>query len=258
MSLPEARTAATPPSTSCSLFPVRDVYSAPQATSASLNKQQVVSRVSQVSSIYSYHDTLRFSVAQSVRSTISMSRFSIRWQHLISLLLPLVFVAADVTTTVLSVTSTTTVHVTATDYAGACDNFVGACVVYGTARNAPYTTTVYVGGSSPHPSPPPPPSVTTSTTTIVATTTASKSGDCSGFVGACVVYATNSHSNAPASTVYYAGGNNQQSGVGNAQGYIGPKASTGGGFIGAASIQQCSRLGVLLSLVATFGLVMWI
>ena len=182
-----------------------------------------------------------------------MFRFCICWQSLISLLVLLGVAAGDVSTTVVAVTSTKTVHVTATDYAGACDHFVGACVVYGTARNAPYTTTVYVGRSSPRP---PPTSVTTSTTTILATTTASNSGDCSGFVGACVVYATNS-ANAPASTVYYAGGDSQHSGVGNAQGYIGPKESTGDGFIGGASIHRCSRLGALLSLVAMFGFVFW-
>jgi hypothetical protein len=77
-------------------------------------------------------------------------------------------------------------------------------------------------------------------------------------VGACVVYATNSAS-AAASTVYYAGGRNDHSGLGNAQGYIGPKESTGDGFIGSgASIPQCSRLGALLSLVATLGLMFWI
>lgn len=183
-----------------------------------------------------------------------MFRFSICWQYLLSLLILLSSVAGDVSTTVVSVTSTKTVHVTATDYSGACDNFVGACVVYGTTRNAPYTTTVYVGGASP---PPPPPSVTTSTTTIVAITTASNSGDCSGFVGACVVYATNS-ANAPSSTVYYAGGNSQHSAVGNAQGYIGPKEPSNQGFIGAASIQQWSRWGTLLSAVAMLGLVLWI
>ena len=186
-----------------------------------------------------------------------MSRLSTRWPCW--LLLFLLFFGlsnADTSTTVVSVTSTTTVHVTATDYTGACENFVGACVVYGTYGNAPYTTTVYVGQQSPPPGPPPPPpTVTTSTTTIVATTTASNSGACSGFVGACVVYATNS-GNAPASTVYYAGSNDPAR-PGNAQGYIGQSAGDSNGYIGSASYTKVSFTALVLStIVCVLGLVL--
>jgi hypothetical protein len=182
-----------------------------------------------------------------------MCRFSSRWA-LFSLLGLLGFTAGDTSTTVVSVTSTTTVHVTATDYAGACDNFVGACVVYGTAGNAPYTTTVYVGQSPP---PPPPPTVTTSTTIILATTTASNRGDCSNFVGACVVYASNSASAAPVSTVYYNGDNNHHNGLGNNQGYIGQAEGGSDGYIGSASVHKWSCMAAM-SVVTLFGLMIWI
>ena len=176
------------------------------------------------------------------------------WALLFSLLSLLGLTVGD-TTTVVSVTRTTTIHITATDYSGACDNFVGACVVYGTAGNAPYTTTVYVGQSRPSPPPPPPPTVTTSTTTILATTTASNSGACKSFVGACVVYASNAATAAPASTVYYHGGH---TGPGNNQGYIGQASGNSDGYIGGASVHRWSHVGVALSLGAIFGLMIWI
>ena len=183
-----------------------------------------------------------------------MSWLSPRWPcWLLLSLLFLSLVNADTSTTVVSVTSTKTVHVTATDYTGACDNFVGACVVYGTNGNAPYTTTVYVGQQSTIP-PPPPPTITTSTTTIVATTTASNSGACSGFVGACVVYATNSR-NAPASTVYYAG-SSASARPGNAQGYIGESSGDSDGYIGGAPYAKASFTALVLGLVCALGLIL--
>lgn len=184
---------------------------------------------------------------------VKMPRLAISW---LLLCLLLVLSSADTSTTVVSVTSTTTVHVTATDYTGACENFVGACVVYGTYGNAPYTTTVYVGQQSPPPPPPPPPTVTTSTTTIVATTTASNSDACSGFVGACVVYATNSR-NAPQSTVYYAGSSNAPR-PGNNQGYIGSGQGDSQGYIGGAPRIKLSStafaFGLLGALILTLRL----
>jgi hypothetical protein len=184
-----------------------------------------------------------------------MSRLSTRWPcWLLLSFLFLGLVNADTSTTVVSVTSTKTVHVTATDYTGACENFVGACVVYGTYGNAPYTTTVYVGQQST--TPPPPPTITTSTTTIVATTTASNSGACSGFVGACVVYATNSR-NAPASTVYYAG-SSASARPGNAQGYIGESSGDSDGYIGGASYAKASFTVLVLGLACALSLVLHI
>lgn len=156
---------------------------------------------------------------------------------------------AGISTTVVAVTSTTTVHVTATDYDGACENFVGACVVYGSPYgSAPYTTTVYASQQSN--------TIITPTTTIVATTTASNSGACSGFVGACVVYATGS-GNAPASTVYY-GGENDPSRPGNDQGYIGPATDGGDGFIGAASsLHDFWGLTLVWSLISALCALVW-
>ena len=167
---------------------------------------------------------------------------SLRGIHLFILTLVLAIAAAEVSTKVVAVTSTKTVHVTATNYAGACDNFVGACVVYGTANAAPYTTTVYVGRSAS----PPTTSITTSTTTIIATTTAANSGACSGFVGACVVYASNAAGSA-SKTVYY--GASASARPGNAQGYIGPKYAGGGdGQIGGAAPLRSLRWEALLCL----------
>lgn len=158
------------------------------------------------------------------------------------------FASADASTTVVAVTSTTTVHATATNDQGACDNFVGACVVYGSTAGAPYTTTVYVGNGSPTTSPTPT-SWVTSTTTLLATTTVSNSGACSGFSGACVVYGTDGNS-APTSTVYYASGSSSRPDgkPGNSQGYIGPKNNDGNGVIGAASLVNCWSWEAVLGL----------
>ena len=173
----------------------------------------------------------------------------LRFPYLAILYALLTIAAAQAATTVVSVTSTKTVHVTATDYAGACDHFVGACVVYGTNGAAPYTTTVYVSRPSP------PSSFTTSTTTVIATTTASNSGACAHFVGACVVYATN----AASSTVYYpsAGASSRP---GNAQGYIGPKQPDSDGYIGrSVATRRTWRRDVFLGLVGLAMLsVMWL
>ena len=175
----------------------------------------------------------------------------LRCVHLL-ILHTLLAVAASqaVSTTVISVTSTKTVHVTATDYAHACDNFVGACVVYGTYGAAPYTTTVYVGRSGTAAS------LTTSTTTIVATTTVSNSGDCANFVGACVVYATNGRGSA-SRTVHYAASSTPHSAVGNNQGYIGTKQPDGGdGYIGNAAPRQSWHWKGLLGLGAAT--ILWV
>lgn len=179
-----------------------------------------------------------------------MSGAAFRRLSWLLLSLSLRLATADISTTVVAVTSTTTVHVTATDYDGACENFVGACVVYGSPYgSAPYTTTVYASQQSNM--------VTTSTTTVVATTTASNSDACSGFVGACVVYATGSGS-APASTVYY-GGDNDPARPGNDQGYIGPGTDGGDGYIGAApSHPDPLSLTLAWSLISTLGALVWI
>jgi hypothetical protein len=88
--------------------------------------------------------------------------------------------AISQSTLVVSVISPTTVHATASD-SDACNNFYGACVVYGN-QGAPYTTTVYRDTTSA------PTEVVTSSKTVVQTTTVSDAGACSNFAGACVVY----------------------------------------------------------------------
>lgn len=159
------------------------------------------------------------------------------------------------TTTLVSVTLTTTIHLTSptpsntNNAGGPCENFYGACVVYGGQGAAAYTTTVYATGPSPTPTPTTPSTTFTRTTTLLATTTVSDSGACADYSGACVVYATNG---AAATTVY--GG--QQ---GNGQGFIGGGGQQGGqGFIGAAGRvdgRVCTGLvgGLVVGLVFAVG-----
>lgn len=120
-------------------------------------------------------------------------------------------------TTVLSLTSTTTIHATATDNADACNNFYGACVVYGDgdSNGAPYTTTVYRHFS------PSPTEFVTSTTLIQATTTATDASACRDFEGACVVYAGNGDATYTTTAAgYHAGQAAGQQALGNSDGYI--------------------------------------
>lgn len=140
-------------------------------------------------------------------------------------------------TSVVSVYSTTTVQGPPAppgppkpdDYTNACNNFVGACVVYGSGTDgaAPYTTTVYVSGNTPSPTT----VVTFSTTTIPATrtVTGSSAGACGDFTGACVVYGTG---NGAASTTVYASGT-PGSGSNDGDGVIGQN-SGGDGQIGGS------------------------
>ena len=151
-------------------------------------------------------------------------------------------------TTLVSVTRTTTVRVTATDYANACENFYGACVVYGDGNAAGYTTTVYRYAPSTTPSTLLPTStpIVTSTTTFLATTTASNSDACNDFSGACVVYGGDA-----TSTVYNAGSdgsnndNNDHAGLGDDDGYIAAQGDDGGegqlgGTAGAMALKRCT------------------
>ncbi|KAK5117556.1 hypothetical protein LTR62_004978 [Meristemomyces frigidus] len=146
---------------------------------------------------------------------------------------------SDQSTAVVAVTATTTITQTASSANGACDNFYGACVVYG-GQGTPYTTTAYATGS---------PATSTGTTlrttapttivtsystatqTVVKTMTASNSGECNNYEGACVVYS--SPAGAAATTVYTS---NSGEGGGNGDGEIGNTASHGDeGLIGTAS-----------------------
>lgn len=144
---------------------------------------------------------------------------------LATLLLALSAVRQTSTTMVKAITT-----VTATE-SGACNDFVGACVVYGTEGAAPYYTTLYAGMSGTSRI------VTTSTTTLSRITesigtTADAAGACQDFVGACVVYGTGAAGASYTTTVY--NGNSPQATLGNSDGYIGP-AGDSDGYIGEAS-----------------------
>ena len=170
------------------------------------------------------------------------------WICLLALIYLITSAAAQTSTTLVSVTRTTTVRVTATDYENACENFYGACVVYGDGNAAGYTTTVYRYAPSTTPSSLPPTTtpVVTSTTTFLATTTASNSDACNDFSGACVVYGGDA-----TSTVYNAGdnsgsdSNNDHAGLGDDDGYIAAQGDDGGegqlgGTAGAMALKRCT------------------
>lgn len=146
-------------------------------------------------------------------------------------------------TTVVSLTSTTTIHASATDLANACNNFNGACVVYGDndAHGAPYTTTVYRGSS------PTPRSVVTSTTIIQATATVTDANACQDFNGACVVYAGSGEAAYTTTPSGYQGGQaGQQQHLGNADGYIAMhKGKAHAAVAAGASLSAVTWLGVL-------------
>ncbi|KXT09318.1 hypothetical protein AC579_259 [Pseudocercospora musae] len=144
-----------------------------------------------------------------------------------------------------------TTTITATE-SGACNNFVGACVVYGTEGAAPYTTTVYAGESATSRT------IVTSTTTIsvrAAGTTADAASACQGFVGACVVYGSDAAGASYTTTVN--NGHSPQATLGNSGGYIGPGGS-GDGYIGEASSLNMRIVIPLISLaVVNIGFFVW-
>lgn len=135
-------------------------------------------------------------------------------------------------------TSTTTAQATTTltvTESGACNNFVGACVVYGTGENTINAATSNTPASN-----------TRATTTVTVSETQGTTGDvgsaCAGFSGACVVYGAGGAS----TTVNGGEGNSETHSTGNGDGYI---AATKGseGYIGeGASIS----MGVIVPLVS--------
>jgi hypothetical protein len=136
-------------------------------------------------------------------------------------------------TTVVSLTSTTTIHAETSDVGSACSNFEGSCVVYGDNNNgdgATFTTTVY------RESTPSPTSLVTSTTIIPATTTVSDADSCRNYRGACVVYAGGGEGGHTTTAAGYgseqAGG---QQALGNSDGYIAMHAKARPAVVGAAS-----------------------
>ncbi|KAK1073205.1 hypothetical protein LTR12_010816 [Friedmanniomyces endolithicus] len=159
----------------------------------------------------------------------------------------------DQSTTVVAVTATNTITHTATNTdgaQGACNNFYGACVVYGGSGDAAYTNTIYATGPSTTYATQTPTSLVTSTSTattevIVQTTTVSNSGACQGYDGSCVVYNT---ANGAAATTVYAG-NSGNSGGGNGNGEIGNTGNGGGnGAIGSGT--SCANKAFTLRFVA--------
>lgn len=188
---------------------------------------------------------------------LGMYAANVRWlASTLALLVPVARAAKG--TTVVAVTATTTVTQRATDHGahGACDNFHGACVVYGGVGNPSYTTTVYATEEAPSTvsiSASPTATVTsysTATAVEVRTTTVSNSNDCSNHDGACVVYG--SAGGATATTVYSA---SSQTTTGNSGGYIGKSGTAGNeGAIGAAAA-SAAEIGRPAMAAAAIGVV---
>jgi hypothetical protein len=135
-------------------------------------------------------------------------------------------------TTVVSLTSTATIHAKTSDVGSACSNFEGSCVVYGDDNNgdgALYTTTVY------RESTPSPTSLVTSTTIITATTTVSDADSCRDYRGACVVYAGSGDVHTTTAAGYWSGQAGGQQALGNSDGYIAMHAKARPAVVGAAS-----------------------
>lgn len=153
-------------------------------------------------------------------------------------------------TLVVSVISTTTVHATASG-ADACNNFYGACVVYGGQGEA-YTTTVYRDTTVA------PTDVTTSTT-IVQTTTVSDAGACGNFAGSCVVYGGENGGVAYTTTAagYQGGQSNGQRPLGNSGGYIAQDKGGSPAVLGAGSSLVMGRFA-LMSAFAMLIVAVWL
>jgi hypothetical protein len=143
---------------------------------------------------------------------------------------------------VVSVISTTTVHATASG-SDACNNFYGACVVYG-GQGEPYTTTVYRDTTAS------PTDVTTSTT-LVQTTTVSDAGACSNFAGSCVVYGGENGGAAYTTTAagHQGGQGAGQQPLGNSGGYIAQDKGGSPAVVGAGSSLATGRFA-FMSLLA--------
>lgn len=143
-----------------------------------------------------------------------------------------------------AVPATTTV-----DSPNGCNNFVGACVVYGTDN--PGTTTVYASNTTPSPT-----SFVTQTTTVYVSATAKPTSACQNYFGACVVYGGGGAGGAQYTTTVYNDGSNTGGNNGNGQGEIG---QTGGdsnqGAIGGASqvsVRWARGLTIPLALAGLF------
>jgi hypothetical protein len=159
----------------------------------------------------------------------------------------LVALAHCQSTLIISVVSTTTVHATASD-SNACNNFYGACVVYGGENASPYTTTVYREST-----------VVVTSTTAVQTTTVDDAGACSDFAGSCVVYGGQNGEAAYTTTVtgYQSGQAGGQRPLGDSDGYIAQHKSQAPGVIGAGTSLASWRCA-FISLVAVVAVAVWL
>jgi hypothetical protein len=169
--------------------------------------------------------------------------------HALLLSLIVAFVRAQ-STMIVSVVSTTTIHATTSD-SDACNNFYGACVVYGDS-GSPYTTTVYRDSTSA-------PTKVTTSTTIVQTTTVTDAGACSNFAGSCVVYGGENGGAAYTTTAtgYQSGQADEQRPLGNSDGYIAQGKSDGSGVIGAGSSLAAWSCAII-SLVVAVTVAVWL
>jgi hypothetical protein len=168
-----------------------------------------------------------------------------------ALLLSLVLASVHCQSTmIISVISTTTVHATASD-SDACNNFYGACVVYG-GNESPYTTTVYRDSTSA-------PTTIVISTTIVQTTTVTDAGACSNFAGSCVVYGGENGGAAYTTTVagYQAGQTAGQQPLGNSDGYIAQHESHHPAVMGVGSSLAVWRCAIV-SLVIVITMAVWL
>lgn len=145
-------------------------------------------------------------------------------------------------TKTVSVISTTTVHATASD-TDPCNNFFGACVVYGD-NGAAHTTTVYRDTTAA-------PTEVTTSTTLIQTTTVTDAGACANFAGSCVVYGDGNGQNAYTTIAAGQAGGQvvEQQPLGNSGGYIARYKGHGPAVVGAGASLAASRW-VASSLVA--------
>ncbi|KAM3425229.1 hypothetical protein BST61_g7183 [Cercospora zeina] len=149
-----------------------------------------------------------------------------------------------------TVTATTT-----TEEPAACNNFVGACVVYGNDDATPYTTTVYEGSD-------PPADNTISTTTVTISRTSDTTPDAGSaradFTGACVVYG--GAENPSHTTTANNGGasNSDDTKPGNSDGYIAAEKG-GDGYIGeAVSLGMGVVVPLITFVLVNIGFAVWL
>lgn len=151
------------------------------------------------------------------------------------------------------VTATTTETVTEP---GACNNFVGACVVYGTGDVPPYTTTVYAGSNSPADD-----IISTTTVTISRTsdTTPDVASACADFTGACVVYGGAENPSYTTTTPSNGESNSDGTQQGNSDGYIAAEKGDNDGYIGeAVSLSMGVVVPLITFVLVNIGFVVWL